>query len=73
VTGRCEGAKPVPADVIAVAKKLARRNAKTGKKRSLRQVAAELAVVTKQVVHGEAADRRLSGEGGMGTVHVVDV
>jgi hypothetical protein len=39
----------------------------------LGDVRAHLAVVTKQVVHGEAADRWLSGEGSMGAVHVVDV
>jgi DNA invertase Pin-like site-specific DNA recombinase len=41
--GRCEGRKPVPADVVAEARRLARRNPKTGAKRSLRQIAAELA------------------------------
>jgi hypothetical protein len=32
-----------------------------------------VAVVAKQVVHDEAADRWLSGEGGMQAVHVVEV
>ena len=32
-----------------------------------------LAVVTKQVVHGEPGDWRLTGEGGMRAVDVVDV
>ena len=41
--GRCEGRKPVPAEVVAEARRLARRNPKTGKKRSLRMIAAELA------------------------------
>ena len=41
--GRCEGRKPVPAEVLAEARRLARRNPKTGKKRSLRMIAAELA------------------------------
>jgi DNA invertase Pin-like site-specific DNA recombinase len=42
-TGRCEGRKPGPAEVIAEARSLARRNPKTGEKRSLREIAAELA------------------------------
>ena len=33
----------------------------------------ELGVITKQVVHGEPADRGLSGEGGVRAVHVVEV
>ena len=41
--GRCEGRKPVPAAVVAKARCLARRNPKTGKTRSLRAIAAELA------------------------------
>ena len=41
-TGRCEGPKPVPADVIAQAKRLARKNPVTHKSRSLREIAAEL-------------------------------
>lgn len=41
--GRCEGRKPVPADVVALARKLARMSPKTGKRRSLRAIAAELA------------------------------
>ncbi len=42
-TGRCEGRKPVPAEVVAEAKRLNRRSPKTGKRRSLRAVAAGLA------------------------------
>ncbi len=42
-TGRCEGRKPVPAEVVAAAKRLARRSPKTGKRRSLRAIAAALA------------------------------
>ena len=42
-TGRCEGRKPVPAETEREAKRLARRNPKTGRKRSLRQIAEELA------------------------------
>lgn len=41
--GRCEGRKPVPADVVAAAKRLARRSPKTGRRRSLRTIAMELA------------------------------
>jgi DNA invertase Pin-like site-specific DNA recombinase len=44
-TGRCEGRKPVSADVVAQAKRLARRSPKTGKSRSLRAIAAELAAL----------------------------
>jgi len=42
-TGRCEGRKPVPAEVVKEAKRLARRNPRTGAQRSLREIAAELA------------------------------
>ena len=42
-TGRCEGRKPVPAEVVAAARRLARKNPKTGEKRSLRQIGVELA------------------------------
>ncbi|WP_422010397.1 recombinase family protein [Reyranella sp.] len=42
-TGRCEGRKPVPAEVISEARRLARKSPKTGKTRSLRAIAAELA------------------------------
>ena len=42
-TGRCEGRKPVPPEVIAEARRLARRNPKTGERRSLQQIADELA------------------------------
>lgn len=42
-TGRCEGRKPVPAEVVAAARRLARRSPKTGERRSLRAIAAELA------------------------------
>ncbi len=44
-TRRCEGRPPVPDVVVAEARRLARRNPKTGKKRSLREIAAELAVL----------------------------
>jgi DNA invertase Pin-like site-specific DNA recombinase len=42
-TGRCEGRKPVPAEVVAEARRLARRNPKTGRQRTLREIAVELA------------------------------
>jgi hypothetical protein len=42
--GRCEGCKPVPSKVVAEARRLARRSPKTGKRRSLRAIAAELAL-----------------------------
>src|SRR5262245_32746172 len=41
--GRCEGRKPVPEAVVLEARRLARRSPKTGKRRSLREIAAELA------------------------------
>jgi DNA invertase Pin-like site-specific DNA recombinase len=45
-TGRCEGAKPsLPADHLAAARRLARRNPRTGKARSLREIAAEMAAL----------------------------
>jgi DNA invertase Pin-like site-specific DNA recombinase len=44
-TGRCEGRPPVPPEVVAEAKRLARRSPKTGKARSLRKIAAQLAAV----------------------------
>jgi len=47
-TGRCEGREPVPAAVIVEARRLARRNPKSGQKRSLRQIAAELAALSHQ-------------------------
>ena len=41
-TGRCEGRKPPPPELVKVAKRLARKRPKGGK-RSLRQIASELA------------------------------
>lgn len=40
---RIEGRKPVPAETVAEARKLYRKNPKTGKRRSLREIATELA------------------------------
>jgi DNA invertase Pin-like site-specific DNA recombinase len=45
LTGRCEGRKAVPEATVSEARRLARRNPKTGKVRSLRAIAAELAVL----------------------------
>ena len=42
-TGRCEGRKPVPEAVVKEARRLARRSPVTGKRRSLRTIAEELA------------------------------
>jgi DNA invertase Pin-like site-specific DNA recombinase len=44
-TGRCEGRPAVPATVVAEARRLARKSPKTGKRRSLRAIAAELAAL----------------------------
>jgi hypothetical protein len=41
--GRCEGRKPVPAEVVAEARRLHRQNPKTHTRRSLREIAAKLA------------------------------
>ena len=41
--GRCEGRKPVPEAAVVEARRLARRSPKTGQRRSLRAIAAELA------------------------------
>jgi hypothetical protein len=43
--GRCEGRKPVPEAAMVEARRLARRSPKTGKRRSLRAIATELAVL----------------------------
>jgi DNA invertase Pin-like site-specific DNA recombinase len=45
ITGRCEGRPPVPPAVVAAARRLARRSPKTGKRRSLRAISEELAVI----------------------------
>ena len=42
-TGRCEGRKPVPEDIVKQAKRLRRKSPRTGKRLSLRRVAAALA------------------------------
>lgn len=45
LTGRCEGPKPVPEATLTEVKRLMRTNPKTGKKRSLRAISAELAAL----------------------------
>jgi hypothetical protein len=42
-TGHCEGGTPVAPEVVVQAKRLARKSPKTGKRRSLREIAKELA------------------------------
>ena len=42
-TGRCEGRKPVPGRVVKEARRLSRKNRRTGKCRSLREVSSVLA------------------------------
>lgn len=42
-TGRCEGRKPPAPEVVKLAKRLARRNPKTGRKRSLQKISEGLA------------------------------
>lgn len=42
LTGRCGGPKPVPPEVVLEARRLARRNPVTGKRRSLREIAKEM-------------------------------
>jgi DNA invertase Pin-like site-specific DNA recombinase len=44
-TGRCEGRRPVPEAVVAEARRLARKSPKTGQRRSLRRIAADLAAL----------------------------
>ncbi len=45
VSGRCEGRKAVPDEAVKAARKLARRHPRTGERRSLREIAAELAAL----------------------------
>lgn len=62
-TGRCEGRKPVPAEIVAEAKRLHRQSPKTHKRLSLREIAAALAakgIVTKSgEPYAAAAVRRM--------------
>ncbi|MBL4741045.1 MAG: recombinase family protein [Sneathiella sp.] len=52
-TGRCEGRKPVPDVVVKEAKRLYRKNPRTGKRRSLRTIAKELAELGHLSVSGK--------------------
>jgi DNA invertase Pin-like site-specific DNA recombinase len=52
--GRCEGRKAVPAEVIKEARRLSRANPKTGKRRSLRNISAELAILGLNASSGRA-------------------
>ena len=62
-TGRCEGRRPVPACAVVEARRLYRRSPKTGQRRSLRTIAAELArlghVNERGVVYGAESIRRM--------------
>jgi DNA invertase Pin-like site-specific DNA recombinase len=51
--GYCEGRKPVPDVVVAEARRLARKSPKTGQRRSLRKIAAELATMGHTVLDGD--------------------
>ena len=53
-TGRCEGRRPVPDVVIAEARRLSRKSPKTGQRRSLRAIAAELAAIGHLAPSGQA-------------------
>ncbi|MGH6872926.1 MAG: recombinase family protein [Rhizomicrobium sp.] len=58
LTGRCEGRKAVPDDVLAKAHKLARRNPKTGERASLREISEALAHAGHTVlVNGEPSGK----------------
>ncbi len=62
-TGRCEGRKAVPDAVKKEARRLARKNPKTGKRRSLREIAVELAKTGHTVlVNGEASKKVYGAE-----------
>jgi len=52
-TGRCEGRKPVPDVVVKHAKRLYRKSPRTGKRRSLRAIAKELANLGHLAVSGK--------------------
>ena len=52
-TGHCEGRPSVPSEVVKQAKRLRRKNSRTGKRRSLRKVAKELAELGYLAVSGK--------------------
>ena len=58
-TGRCEGPKPPPLALVKEARRLARRSPKTGRKRSLRVIARELA----EAGHTSPTGRAYTAEG----------
>lgn len=65
-TGRCEGRRPVPEVVTAEARRLARKSPLTGKRRSLRAIATELAALgycgpTGRPYHAASIRHMLSG------------
>jgi len=65
-TGRCEGRKPVPEAVVREAKRLYRKSPRTGKRRSLRAIAKELAKLGHVAASGnpygaESIKRMVSG------------
>lgn len=53
-TGRCEGRPPVPAAVVAAARRLGRPNRRTKVARSLREIAQELAALNMLAPSGKA-------------------
>ena len=58
-TGRCEGRKPPPPELVKEAKRLRRKSPKTGKRRSLRTIAKVLAAAG----HMSPTGRAYSAEG----------
>lgn len=74
-TERCEGRKAIPAEVVAEARRLARKNPKTGYRRSLRQITTELAALgyvgpSGQPYHANSV-RQMFAKGTMPTVRMV--
>lgn len=62
-TGRCEGRKPVPDNVVKEARRLSRKSPKTGDRRSLRAIAAALASEGHTVlVNGEPSGKAYGPE-----------
>jgi DNA invertase Pin-like site-specific DNA recombinase len=62
-TGRCEGRKAVPDDVVKLARRLARKSPKTGERRSLRAIADALANAGRTVlVNGKPSSKSYGPE-----------
>lgn len=59
--GRCEGRKPVPDGVVKEARRLARKNPKTGHRRSLREIAAALSNAGHTVIERGALSGKAYG------------